>query len=193
MAEIKIEKKPPIWPWILAALAVLALLAYFFIDTDKEDDVAQESSETSDLSSVQENNGTVAAYVDFVKSDTNKMTLDHHYTSEALTKLRQATEAMANEADYDIQADLTEVKQYADQITNDAFETSHANSIRKAADIAARSLKNMQQAKYPSLSAEADQVSSAASAINPDVLTLDQKDQVKGFFDQAADLLAKMN
>lgn len=193
MAEIKIEKKQPIWPWILAALAVLALLAYYFIDTDKEDDVAQESSETSDLSSVQENNGTVAAYVDFVKSDTNRMTLDHHYTSEALTKLRQATEAMANEADYDIQADLTEVKQYADQITNDAFETSHANSIRKAADIAARSLKNMQQAKYPSLSAEADQVSSAASAINPDVLTLDQKDQVKGFFDQAADLLAKMN
>lgn len=193
MAEIKIEKKQPIWPWILAALAVLALLGYFFIDTDKDDDVAQESSETSDLTSVQENNGTVAAYVDFVKSDTNRMTLDHHYTSEALTKLTQATEAMANEADYDVQADLAEVKQYADQITDDAFETSHANSIRKAADIAARSLKNMQQAKYPSLSAEADQVSSAASAINPDVLTLDQKDQVKGFFDQAADLLAKMN
>lgn len=193
MAEIKIEKKQPIWPWILAALAVLALLTYYFIDTDKDDNVAQESSETSDLSSVQENNGTVAAYVDFVKSDTNKMTIDHQYTSEALTKLTQATEAMANEADYDVQADLAEIKQYADQITDDAFETSHANSIRKAADIAARSLKNMQQAKYPSLSAEADQVSSAASAIDPDVLTLDQKDQVKGFFDQAADLLAKMN
>lgn len=191
MAEIKIEKKKPIWPWILAALAAIALLAYFFYD--KDDDVALESSETTDLTSVQENNSTVAAYVDFVRSDTAEMALDHHYASEALTNLTQAIGAMADEADYDVKADLDEIRQYADQITNDPFETSHANSIRKAADIATRALQNLQRAKYPSLSGDVEQVGNAASAIDPDVLTLDQKDQVKGFFDRAADLLAKMN
>ena len=29
MAEIKIEKKKPVWPWIIVALIVLGAIAYF--------------------------------------------------------------------------------------------------------------------------------------------------------------------
>jgi len=43
------------------------------------------------------------------------------------------------------------------------------------------------------LSAEAADVKSAASAINPETLTLNQRDAVKPFFRKAADLLNKMN
>jgi len=50
-----------------------------------------------------------------------------------------------------------------------------------------------QQAKYPSLVAEATEIKQAAAAINPDVLTLNQKEAVKTFFRKAADLLSKMN
>jgi len=71
--------------------------------------------------------------------------------------------------------------------------TRHADKIRSAADALSTSLQNMQQAKYPGLSTEAADVKSAASAINPAKLTLDQRDAVKSFFREAADLLNKMN
>lgn len=45
MAEIKIEKKKPIWPWILLFLGVLALI-YFLVIKDTENDPIIEDTET---------------------------------------------------------------------------------------------------------------------------------------------------
>ncbi len=55
MAEIKIEKKKPVWPWILLIL-VLAALVYFYIKGDENDPMDGEvqtidSTDTSSLSS----------------------------------------------------------------------------------------------------------------------------------------------
>lgn len=187
--EIKIEKKKPVWPWILISLGVIALLIYllgFRGGKEKEADPA-------DLVSVNENNSTVAAFVNYVEADTNKMSLDHAYANEALLKLTDATSAMAGEIGYDVQADLGKVKEYADQITKNPFETTHADNIRKATDALTDVLQNMQQAKYPGLTNEVTELRSASASINPEVLTLDQKDAVKSFFGKAADLLRKMN
>jgi len=41
MAEIKIEKKRPVWPWIVAAL-IIAVLVYFFVV--REDQVQYEKT-----------------------------------------------------------------------------------------------------------------------------------------------------
>ncbi len=38
MAEIKIEKKKPIWPWILLGLIILAVIVYFVIADNGDDD-----------------------------------------------------------------------------------------------------------------------------------------------------------
>ncbi|WP_281232801.1 hypothetical protein [Flavobacterium gelatinilyticum] len=35
MAEIKIEKKKPIWPWIVAVLLIGALVYYVFLKDDE--------------------------------------------------------------------------------------------------------------------------------------------------------------
>lgn len=49
MAEIRIEKKKPIWPWILLLLGIAALV-YFFVFRDKEaeqeikEDIQEETS-----------------------------------------------------------------------------------------------------------------------------------------------------
>jgi hypothetical protein len=77
------------------------------------------------------------------------MSLDHAYTNEALLKLIEATNAMANEVGYEVQADLEKAKEYAEMITKDPFETTHADNIRKAADILTNVLQNIQKAKYP--------------------------------------------
>ncbi len=189
MTEIKIEKKKSAWPWILLGLGIIALLIYLLGFSDRK----EKEADTAELISVNENNSTVAAFVSFTEDDKNKMGFDHAYTNEALLKLTDATGAMAGEIGYDVRADLDKVKEYANNITKDPFETTHADNIRKAADILTNVLQNMQQAKYPQLSNEVAELRNASASINPDVLTLDQKDAVKSFFYKAADLLRKMN
>lgn len=34
MAEIKIEKKKPIWPWIVAVVLIAALIYFMFLNDD---------------------------------------------------------------------------------------------------------------------------------------------------------------
>lgn len=192
MAEIKIEKKKSVWLLVLLIFGVTAVLLYLLSLNDGSQKM-EKIPETTDLLSVHENLATVIAFVVFVESDSNKMTFDHAYTNEALLKLVEATNAIADEVGYDIKADIDQVKEYAEIITVEPYETTHANNIRKAADILTNILQNIQQAKYPGLSNEVVQLRNASSLINPDVLTLNQKNAVKSFFSSAADLLKKMN
>jgi len=201
MAEIKIEQKKQNWPWIIVGLVVAAILVYFIAFRDNDNDTMEEVTETnyvspvneSGLLDVNENNSTVAAFVSFVENDTTRMSLDHTYTNEALLKLMAAINAMADEIDYDIEADMARVEESAILIDNEPLETSHANNIRNATDNTTTALRNMQQAKYPELTSEADELKSASASINPETLTLDQKDEVKNYFTKASDLLKKMN
>lgn len=49
MAEIKIEKKKPIWPWILALLIIAAIVVFYFMgDTDYDDDMTTDDVEEID-------------------------------------------------------------------------------------------------------------------------------------------------
>lgn len=195
MAEIKIEKKKPIWPWILAILALIALFVYFFVNDSNEVETAMNETESAAMINTTNGgiNGDVEGFVRYVEADAPSMGLDHAYANEALMKLTAATRAVATETGYDIQADLNQVKEYADKIATDPFETTHANSIRKAADILTGSLKKMQQAHFPQLNNEVNELEKAAGSIDPDVLTLDQKESVKAYFGKAANLLQKMN
>ncbi len=200
MTEIRIEKKKPVWPWILLGFVVVAVLVYFLVLRDNDDAITEVPTSTElvganekDFISVKENNSTVSDFVNFVETDKDKMGLDHAYTNEAFLKLIDATYAIADEVGYEVRADLEQVKQYAEMITDDPFVTTHANSIRKAGDILTNALQNIQKAKYPGLTNEVAELRNASEAINPDVLTLNQRTEVKSFFGKAADLLKKMN
>lgn len=180
-----------IWVRIVSGICLVALIVGFNACKNKDNETAQNKS--ADLISVHENNSTVSAFTSFIANDKNKMTLDHAYTNEALLKLTDAVNAMANEINYSVEGDISEVKKYADKITNDPFETTHANDIRMSTDIMTNVLQNMQQAKFPGLANDITALRSASASIKPDVLTLDQRDAVKSFFGKAADLLEKMN
>ena len=200
MAEIKIEQKKQIWPWMIAGLVIVALLVYFlgFRDSGKNIAEVTEASyitDTSepDLLKEKENNRTIVAYVDFVENSEEMMGLDHAYINEALLKLVDAIYAKADEVGYEVRADLDKVREYAKMITVGPYETTHADYIRKAADILTNVLQNMQLAEYPGLTAEVDELKSESASINPEVLTLAQKDAVKNYFAKASDLLQKMN
>ena len=49
MAEIKIAKKKPIWPWITLVVIVLAILAYLFLYENEEDDSIDDMDEIEEL------------------------------------------------------------------------------------------------------------------------------------------------
>ena len=139
------------------------------------------------------NNATVGAFVTFVEEDQENMDLSHEYTNEALNKLINATDAMANEVGYDVEADMQEVRQLADKITQEPFETTHANSIKEAATKLEGVLQNIQQEAFPTLTGGTDAVKNAAEGIDPQELTLNQKEDVKNFFRESAELLEQMN
>jgi hypothetical protein len=200
MAEIKIEQKKLVWPWLLAGLVIVALLVYFLVfrDNGKNTEAVTEADSITNtnepgLLGVKENNDTVAAYVNFIENSKENMSLDHEYTNEGLLKLIDATNAIANELGYEVRADLETAKEYANVISKAPFETTHADNIRKADDILTNVLQNIQKAKYPSLADDVSALKSASESIKPGVLTLDQKDAVKNYFAKAADLLQKMN
>jgi hypothetical protein len=202
MSEIKIEKKKPVWPWFLLVLVLLfaAFAAWLlFIRNDNTEplatavETAVETADETALIDVHENNNIVTDYITFIDADTATMGIDHVFTNEVFTKLTNAIEAMAKEAGYDVKADIAMAKQLAEEITNDPMVTTHADKIRSGADVLSTCLQSIQQAKYPSLSAEVSEVKNAATAINPETLTLDERNAVKSFFRKAADLLIKMN
>lgn len=208
MTEIKIEKKKLVWPWILLGLAIIALLIYFlaFNNSGEEMNDAPMTSERIDakdneldgnneteLINVKENNNTITEYIKYVNTHLNKMGLDHKYTNEALLKLIKATNAIADEVGYNVRADLEKAKEYADMITDDRYEITHADNIRKASDMLTKVLHNIQKAKYPGLTNEITELRNASEAIKPGVQTLNQRNEVKAFFAKAADLLEKMN
>ena len=97
MAEIKIEKKKLAWPWLLAVLVIALLLVGFLVFRDlfvnpevvTEEDSITNTNET-DYLETNENNDTVATYINFVENSKEKMSLDHAYTNEALLKLIEA-------------------------------------------------------------------------------------------------------
>ena len=196
MAEIKIEKKQPIWPWIVGLLILGAIVYFVFLrDTDDTTNIQIEEVSDADTSNTNKiiDNGDVAQYVTFIQDNRANMTLDHEFTKEALSRLIAATESVAAQSGYDTKNDLGQVKEYADQITRDPHETSHGDKIRKAADMLSRTFENIQQNSFPNLVSDVSDVQNAASAIDPKTLTLDQKDAVKTFFDRSATLLEKMN
>jgi hypothetical protein len=191
MAEIKIEKKKPVLLWILVGLGILA--AFIYLVTMNDGEATEKLEDTTDLIGVIENDSTVAAFVTFAEADTNKMTMNHAYTHALLFKLVDATNAMAYRVGYEVRTEMDSIRALADMITVDSLDTTHANNIRKATDMLTSVIQNIQLAKYPTLTVEAVELGRASSLINPDVLTLDQKDAVKLFFRKAADILKKMN
>ncbi|MDA6071506.1 hypothetical protein NJT12_17940 [Flavobacterium sp. AC] len=51
MAEIKIEKKKPVWPWIVAVLLIAALIYYIFLKdnvTQSDNSVEIENTTSTD-------------------------------------------------------------------------------------------------------------------------------------------------
>ncbi|WP_179008083.1 hypothetical protein [Winogradskyella forsetii] len=203
MAEIKIEKKPPIWPWILLGLIILVLLYFLLFRTD--DDVADTMDDDIEMTTPVESetvddeammlsetaDSKIRAYQTYIDDESN-MGLEHKYSHSALTKLIDATQAVANTLNVDINADLGEARSKADHITKDTYDVDHADKIKAAGNSIVKALKTIQSQKFPDLNDSINELQEALNALAPGTKTLEQKTAMKNFYEQAEELLINM-
>ena len=208
MAEIKIEKKKPIWPWIILVLVILALLYFLVFADDDENDAMDDGIKTEQLEegTLEEEpeatnwedeagnlgNQGVEGYIAYV-SDESRMGIDHEYTNNAFIRLVDAVQAKANDMNVDISSEMQSIRQAAQKIQQNPTATTHAETIKNAGTQVADVLKKLQEQNYPNLSNDVEEVRTAATNIQGNVQTLNQKDQVNKFFNEAADVLRKMS
>ncbi len=189
------SKKKSNWalPWIITGALIIILLGYLWWLKGRDAEPIRTATTDTTTSSPRAGNSTVADYVRFIDSGGHQMNLEHEFTSKALHKLADATSAMARAAGQTPSPALDSVHVYANNITEDKYATSHADDIRRGANIIVAALQSLQRERYPALGAEARDIATAAFQINPDKLALDQREEVKGFFRSTASLLQKMN
>ncbi|MDX1471565.1 MAG: hypothetical protein R3213_08720 [Flavobacteriaceae bacterium] len=212
MAQIEIEKKKPVWPWVLLVILVLGFIGYEIFDNDEnealEDEAYVEETDTygtvenesmkdmdndSETYVLGENSkNEIAALQTHLNSD-GEMGIDHEYTHGALAQLISAVRATANDLEVEIDAELAEANEKADHIMKNPTDVDHANKIKSAAQSIAQALLNIQSERFPELNSEANAVQQSANDIIVDTQTLNQKGDVKQFFDRAEELLTKMN
>lgn len=200
MRKIKYDKQFMFWPWLLLVITLVTALIYFLTiaKPDKQTilvthDMQENQRVDKNLINTHENNSKVVAYLTFVDNNKNEMSLSHAYTNEALLLLVDAIESLSGELGYEMKTDIEKAKKFAEMITIDPMETTHADNIKKADILIIKALYNIQKAYYPTLANEIVLLRNAAGAINPDIMTLNQRKEVKAFFEIAADILEKMN
>lgn len=193
MAEIRIEKKKPVWPWILGLVILAAIIAYFvFVNDDTPAEQTTEEMTTTDTT-VNNSIGSESEITEYVSYVNNpEMGLDHEYSSGAITRLVDATRATAEALNVDTEANLSKAKEQADDITKDPMSLNHANKIKSAAESITGALKTIQTEKFPHLQAQYNDVEMAVGKIVTATPTLEQKDAVNMFFNNAATLLTNI-
>jgi hypothetical protein len=214
MAQIRIEEKKSgggsIWPWILGLLLLGLIIwgvAEAFEESDEtyteeilEDDaevapVAAAAAVDYDDSYYQEPRDE---YMAFTEDIDGEMGLDHEYSHQALTRLANATSAIAVakgvESETDANSKANRVKQLADEIMKDPMAGDHGDKIKMAAMLITEILEDVDQNAYNNVSSnELQTLREEAQAIKPETLALDQKGDIKSFFKQARMVLEKMS
>ncbi len=194
MAEIKIEKKKPVWPWILAAIIVAAILYFVFQDNDDDNQLVTteqvEDTTSYETTGLTDEINEDRAYIAYIEDP--QMGLDHDYTNGAINRLIAAVEAKANDVNVNLDADLNQAKENARAITNDPKSLEHADMIKEAGQNITRAMKTLQTQKFPNSGTEISEVEAALQNIKTKQPTLDQKDAVKNFFSKAGVALTSM-
>lgn len=215
MAEIKIEKKKPIWPWILLILILLAAVYYFWYYNERQinndeviltDTISQidESYRVQDEVEANQSRplytgtyGTVrdeqefADYLVYVdKLDNNSEQNDYYQT--AFSKLINATKRAAEIENVDVSKNISAARESAEKIGNDSKTTTKADNIKKAANEVSMALKSIQQKKSTGFAEDVNGMETTVVAIDGSKTIDNQTSNIDAFFDKTAKLFEKM-
>ncbi len=214
MAEIKIEKKKPVWPWIIIILIILAAIYFFWYYNDRGFEANDDLLQNDTISQMEETGGSnnqdtdssilytgsygtvkdehdLSDYLKFVDRIDNK-TSDENYYRTAFFKLITATKREAEIKKVDVDANIASAMKHAEMLTNDPAITTKSDEASAAAEQVSQALVSIQQQAFSGLSEEANAVKTAAQGIDRSGEMKEQSGNLDVFFDKSAVLLHKM-
>lgn len=212
MAEIKIEKKKPVWPWILLVLIILAAIAYF-VYTNNNDDDYQDDVDTEEIDDMNDNTlkdsiiyedtmdnpdsfMLVTQYSESIK-DSTRIGTDSTYTKTALYNLAKAVTSKATQYNLGNSKALEDLKSFTSQmdgITNSTMpKATGINKNLKTVSMNIVSVLEIIQTKtFSVLQKEVSDLKQTANKIT--TMSLDkQKTALQTFFRKANEVLNNMN
>ena len=212
MAEIRIEenKSPSILPWIIGLLLlglVIWGVAEAFDDDDDMDEVTTEevideddyvAPTTADVGNDIDYRGPITSFMDYTADMEGEMGLGHEFSHRAMTLLATATSALAEAKDVEDATDAdsksARVERMANEIMEDPMAGTHADKIRMSAMLITEVLEDVNARAYNSnASSQLSNLRQEAQAITAETLTLNQKEDVRSFFNQARQVLSRMS
>jgi hypothetical protein len=203
MAEIKIERKRRLIPWLLSLLLLLSIIGGVYLAFqvgDKEAEViASEIPENRILpeETTTEANTLPAEVNDFIlfaneenPYQNGEMKIHHQYTSDAIRKMADAIVVIADQkgmADQMNVQDLrTKLNADADKIQKNWKETDHADHIKQAFLQISGAINQLADGSIN------ESLKKEANDIDANKLTLDQKPDVKEFIDKTASVMKQL-
>ena len=215
MTEIKIEKKKPIWPWILLILIVLGIIAYFVYanpdldnrSDDFDDDVINEKiidSKTDQMSTDDTYNtdksygGVYDGYMAFDESirDSTRIAVDSSYTKKAFSNLTKLVVKQADKNDIEDSQPLEDLRNYSvliTEISKTSGNMENFKNFKTLCDKIAAVLGDVQAKSYPSLQQEASNLKQIASKISLSTPMDKQQTDLNDFLHKSRDILKSMN
>lgn len=209
MAELHVQRKEnTLWPWILAAVALLALLFWFLWRGDDGVDVAAVDTTDSTLVDRAPNTapmgsaaGTLAGsavedYLMFVDARASRAAgLAHEYTADGLRQLAAAMNEVAGDDSVGgvaLRPRIEAIRERADNMQRNPNSLEHALQAREAF-IMASSLMLQMNSNRGNAAGNLNALQDASTAIEASRPLLDQADQIEQFFEQAGKALQNMS
>ena len=202
MAEINLERKSGgASVWIAVAFLALAIAIGWILLSDRSgvDDFALTDSATGSTSVAStEAAGSVDtrlapevdAYLTWNEQGRadSAVSLDHTYTATGIRRLAAALTSIANAPEgAQVERELTMIRGHADSLERSTASSAHANQARSAFISLSGLMVAMQASRFPDAEREATAVREAAQALSPTTPLLEQRSEVRSFFDRAAD------
>lgn len=211
MAEIKIEKKPPVWPWVLLVILIIAIIAYFMYSNDTDGKTMfdnEVNDEIRDTISRSESHGTSAPYMGIMSvvqkfessiSDSTRIGVDSTYTKTAIANLARVVTMKADELNIQPTIALENLKFYADPnhvtTTDTQIPTSKNtyNDFKNVSKDIVTVLETIQVKNYPNLAEEIKELKQTSINIQTNVTTKEQQTTLQKFFTIAKDVVNNLN
>lgn len=205
MADIDIEKKErnkPVWPWILGVLLLIGVIwaAVEMGDNEQEmQEVAVVEEQYEEEPIVTDPQANIIEeeepedFVAYVEEEEIKrqMGVDHEVTGSALLKLSEAIREVAWDDDRYSQQ-INELEQTANEIQSDPQSLQHADKLSNAFSVASNVLQEIQQNRFPEMQSEVEEVKQSAAKLEGSEQLLNQKEEVKAFFEKTAEAVESM-
>ena len=215
MAEIKIEKKKPVWPWILLGVLIIGIIAYVLVNNNDDDfsddsddymsneieDTRKDSTDTYNSRSTiynpdddYEDSKNSMAELMIVMKDSTRFGTDSTFTKEAFQKLAKVTVEKAKEFNIETSTALSSLELNTSMTSSSTTDHTKLNTqIKSMSDNITSVIEAIQKKQMPNKETGVSKLKQTSAKLNTTTDLAKQQANIQMFMRQAHDLLHNMN